>query len=63
MKAGIGTWLCWIGHKWQSKRIQRIASVRIVRRCIRCGWLEIDREPRIPVEHAVEQGNLHREAA
>ena len=63
MKGGIRAWLCWIGHKWQSKRIQRIASVRVVRRCARCGWLEVDREPTIPVEHDTEQGVLHHKAA
>ncbi len=63
MKGGIGTWLCWINHKWQSKRIQRIETVRIVRRCLRCGWLEIDKEPTIPMGHTIEQGDLYRKAA
>ena len=63
MTNGIGTWWCWIRHRWQSKRIRRIASVRVVRRCLRCGWLEIDREPTIPVEHEAEQGALHQKAA
>ena len=28
MKTGIGAWRCWIRHRWQSKRIQRIKTVR-----------------------------------
>lgn len=63
MKAGIRAWLCWIGHKWKSKRIQRIASVRVVRRCARCGWLEVDREPTIPVGSAAQPEEPYQNTA
>ncbi len=41
----IKTWLCWIRHKWQCKEVHRIAQVRYIRRCLRCGWFEVSREP------------------
>jgi len=39
----IKTWLCFIRHKWQCKEVHRIAVVRYVRRCQRCGLTEVVR--------------------